>query len=441
MLSYSLPGTPIAVTPFYDKSKPLYCLVNFSQHPVNIDGIHYPTTEHFFQAQKFADPNNDQTQAFLQEVAKKGNGPADALSVAREWTKNWTEPQKKQWYAKNEAVMEKALRAKLEKYPAIAKELLSTQNSCLVEDTSERDERVWGWGNDGSGTNKLGKLWMKLRNELFTAQGKSTFIVDPDKLYTEVQKARSALGKRTTLMQTWPDVKPLQTPVETDNIFLLAADVLKQMQKGQSREAISIKGEKIQYGVSQRFGTFYMKGTDNKGRPIDVYVKNNQVYENNHLIAKSKWADWALPIVRKAITNQNKTTVAESPTPEKPAPAIPSKQQTNMTTRRPTFAELEKSWLFLIAAVTVATLMALKFSLIFACAMAPVASFALALFMKYTTTISVDTLQDPKSTTDKDVTVELPTHTNLLYRSNERENSPSAKSEVTELKAKTTLTR
>lgn len=40
---------------FYSENTDYGCFSNFSLHPVVIDGVTYPTTEHYFQAQKFID--------------------------------------------------------------------------------------------------------------------------------------------------------------------------------------------------------------------------------------------------------------------------------------------------------------------------------------------------------------------------------------------------
>ncbi|MCS5712405.1 NADAR domain-containing protein [Candidatus Berkiella aquae] len=335
MASYHIPGTRIAITPFYDAAQPLFCLTNFSRHPVTIDGITYPTTEHYFQAQKFLTNQGDNRQAFLNSVRTRGNGPMDALAIAREWTQRWTKQQWQQWDARKEAVMEMALRAKLVQHPSIRNELLNTGNSCLVEDTAQRNEAVWGWGNDGNGTNKLGKLWMKIRNEIFTQTGRNDLTVNPDNLYADVQRARRALGQQNQLVQHWPNAKlikatkatPANPPV-TDTIFRLAADIKQQLKRGQSISATSNRGVKIRYGISGQFGSFYIQGTDRHGAPIDVYVKNNAIYENNRKVTESRWADWALPIIRQKM--------GQSPidAPKQPKPAqLPIK--TKVSTPKP----------------------------------------------------------------------------------------------------------
>jgi ribA/ribD-fused uncharacterized protein len=434
MTSFSIPGTHIAVTPFYDKSRPLYCLVNFSQHAITIDGVNYPTTEHYFQAQKFNDQVNDKSPAFLAEVKKRGNGPAEALAVAREWTKNWNDAQKKQWYARNEIVMEQALRAKLKQYPTISQELINTGNSCLVEDTSERNEPIWGWGNDGAGTNKLGILWMTLRNELFRAQGKTDLIVDPGKLYAEVQKARLVLGQRNNLMQTWPDAKPLQStnikPNEPDNIFILAEKFLKFMGNRQTtQDAISNKGEKLKYGISE-LGHFYIKGTDRNGSPIEVSIINNQLYENNRQLAISTWADWALPIVRAAITASLSAATKVPTTPTEEAPKTSSKKGSSLSL-------LKLVALLGVALVIIAGALALKFTMAVALLIGMATACTLG-YIQFNSTRSNTPLH--RNVIDDSAPVDLPQHSRLLYKAALKVTTPAI-SETEERKNKITLSR
>lgn len=41
---------------FYSTSGEYGCFSNFSPHGVELDGRYWPTVEHYFQAQKFSDP-------------------------------------------------------------------------------------------------------------------------------------------------------------------------------------------------------------------------------------------------------------------------------------------------------------------------------------------------------------------------------------------------
>jgi len=45
---------------FYRRNEPYGCFSNFSEHPVVVRGKAWPTTEHYFQAQKFADAPDEE---------------------------------------------------------------------------------------------------------------------------------------------------------------------------------------------------------------------------------------------------------------------------------------------------------------------------------------------------------------------------------------------
>ena len=55
-------------------------------------------------------------------------------------------------------IMEELLRLKIEQNPYVKKKLLQTRDYLIVD--------FWGWGPNRDGSNQLGKLWMKLREEL-----------------------------------------------------------------------------------------------------------------------------------------------------------------------------------------------------------------------------------------------------------------------------------
>ena len=55
-------------------------------------------------------------------------------------------------------------RHKLQQNPYVRRKLLQTNDEYLVEDSPV--DGFWGWGADKKGRNELGKVWMKLREEL-----------------------------------------------------------------------------------------------------------------------------------------------------------------------------------------------------------------------------------------------------------------------------------
>jgi ribA/ribD-fused uncharacterized protein len=125
---------------------------NFSAHPIDLDGQRWPTTEHYFQAQKFADPA-------LQAKIRSAKDPGDAARLGRRLP-----GLRSDWEQVKDDVMLHALRAKFNQHPKLGQLLLSTGDAKLVEHTV--NDRYWADGGDGSGKNRLGELLMQLRSEL-----------------------------------------------------------------------------------------------------------------------------------------------------------------------------------------------------------------------------------------------------------------------------------
>jgi hypothetical protein len=129
---------------------------NFAPFPITIDGITWPTSEHYFQAQKFADPA-------IQERIRAATSPMDAAALGR----NRAFPLRSDWEQVKDQVMYAALRAKFTQHVELRDQLLATGDATLVEHTS--NDRYWADGGDGRGRNMLGKLLMQLRDELRSA--------------------------------------------------------------------------------------------------------------------------------------------------------------------------------------------------------------------------------------------------------------------------------
>lgn len=64
--------------------------------------------------------------------------------------------------------MEDICRHKLDQHPYIQEKLRQTADWILVEDSPK--DSFWGWGPDRTGRNELGKIWMRLRDELVENQ-------------------------------------------------------------------------------------------------------------------------------------------------------------------------------------------------------------------------------------------------------------------------------
>ena len=130
---------------FYKVGDPFGEFSNFSKHPIFLDGVLWPTSEHYFQAQKFDDMAARETirkTAKAIEAAKLGRSNISRL------VKNWD-------HLRNE-VMYKAVKAKFTQYESLTVLLLSTADSEIIEHTT--NDNYWGDGGDGTGKNVLGQI-------------------------------------------------------------------------------------------------------------------------------------------------------------------------------------------------------------------------------------------------------------------------------------------
>jgi len=132
------------------------CFSNFSRHEVVIGNKRYKTTEHYFQSQKFAG-----TDPLYSNKIAKASTPKEAARLGRDKKRKNL---RHDWESAKLDVMRKALRAKIEQHEDIKKLLLSTYDEKIIEDSPY--DFFWGCGDDGSGQNWLGRLWMELRTEL-----------------------------------------------------------------------------------------------------------------------------------------------------------------------------------------------------------------------------------------------------------------------------------
>ncbi len=131
----------------------LYMLSNFSAHSIVWNGEVWPTAEHAYQASKFSDHQ-------VWSVFLIATSPARAKELAREVER----PRRADWNEVKLQVMEEILTAKMLQHPEVRTALLSSGNDLLVENSPT--DSFWGWGRDRHGLNHLGKLWMRIRENL-----------------------------------------------------------------------------------------------------------------------------------------------------------------------------------------------------------------------------------------------------------------------------------
>jgi ribA/ribD-fused uncharacterized protein len=129
------------------------CFSNLSSYMVEINGILFPTSEHAYQWAKFDD------EKIKQEILLARSG-YDAKMIAVKFKDKVVD----NWRSCSVDVMESILIEKLAQHPHIEKKLLDTKDMEIIENS--KDDYFWGIGQDGTGQNMHGKIWMKLRGEI-----------------------------------------------------------------------------------------------------------------------------------------------------------------------------------------------------------------------------------------------------------------------------------
>lgn len=124
----------------------------FSAHEVAIDGIVYKTAEHAYQALRMIPE--------VREQITQATSPLAAWRVAQ----TLKEEGKLAPDHDKDTLMEQVFRAKLAQHPDIREILLESGDRELLK--VYPTDNYWGTGADGTGENRMGKLWMKLRDEL-----------------------------------------------------------------------------------------------------------------------------------------------------------------------------------------------------------------------------------------------------------------------------------
>jgi ribA/ribD-fused uncharacterized protein len=138
---------------FFSKSETHREFSNFAPFGIELDEAWWPTVEHYYQAQKFAD-------AELRAKIRKAEKPPIAKGLADK-NKAIIRPD---WDQLKDEVMYRAVRCKFERHDELKAMLLATGDEELVE--SAPTDTYWGVGRDGTGQNKLGKILMRIRDEL-----------------------------------------------------------------------------------------------------------------------------------------------------------------------------------------------------------------------------------------------------------------------------------
>lgn len=138
---------------FYSVTGDYGAFSNFAPYAFVLDGLRWPTSEHYFQANKFV-----RTPRF--EEIRRARTPAMAAKLGRSRGFRL----RPDWESVKVAIMRRALDAKFRQHEALQARLLATADEVLIEEAEADD--FWGSGADGRGRNMLGVLLMELRAAL-----------------------------------------------------------------------------------------------------------------------------------------------------------------------------------------------------------------------------------------------------------------------------------
>ena len=134
-------------------SEPYSCFSNFSAHGFMLDGAYWPTSEHYFQAQKFVGTPHV-------EAIRVAKSPTIAARMGRSRQR----PLRPDWEAIKEDVMRRAVLTKFQSHDDIRAVLLGTGEEEIVE--TAPNDYYWGCGKSGTGKNRLGVILMEVRAAL-----------------------------------------------------------------------------------------------------------------------------------------------------------------------------------------------------------------------------------------------------------------------------------
>ena len=137
-----------------------YVFDNFAPFQITWRGKLYPTSEHAYQAAHFFE-----TDKAIAELVRQQLSPRLASDIANAHS----DREDPEWASRKCHIMYDICKTKLVQHEYVQDTLLRTGSLTIVE--MNENDSFWGWGKDHNGRNELGKIWMKLREELRQERG------------------------------------------------------------------------------------------------------------------------------------------------------------------------------------------------------------------------------------------------------------------------------
>ena len=138
---------------FYKEFGELGYLANYSNHGFTKDGVFYKTVEHYYQSEKFDDPE-------IKNRIINADTPKEASNIGRDRNLKRIDDFKS---IKNQVMFDGILE-KFRQHRDIAYKLIETRNKKIAEATI--DEYYWGIGKDKSGKNVIGDILVRVRERI-----------------------------------------------------------------------------------------------------------------------------------------------------------------------------------------------------------------------------------------------------------------------------------
>lgn len=138
---------------FFSRTDPEHLFASYSVHPFDLDGFTWSTVEHYFQALKSQD---QQQQGKIAE--------AKTAKQARRLGRSRRRKLREDWSKVKLTVMTRAVYTQARTHDVISEAILATGDADLVNNSQY--DYFWGCGRDRRGDNHYGKVLMQVREKL-----------------------------------------------------------------------------------------------------------------------------------------------------------------------------------------------------------------------------------------------------------------------------------
>ena len=129
----------------------------YTSHAIRIGDFIYPTVEHAYQCLRYDDPG------IISEILS-------ATSPVKAWeaSTKYKQLQIPGFRERKLEVMEMLMRLKAEQHDEVRKALIDSGDQEIIKHitTYPPGDGFWDDGEDGTGLNHMGRIWMKIRSDL-----------------------------------------------------------------------------------------------------------------------------------------------------------------------------------------------------------------------------------------------------------------------------------